>query len=509
MADLSSLLGAAGIGGAIGQAIVRLELDTSKYLGEMKAAEGQTVASTNAMGTSTAKFGQFAQTALLGAGVAVVAFAASSVKAAIEANDAHLKLQNTFANNASLADSSVEAFEHQADALRDLTGVDDEAIISAQALLGQFKLTGGQVQQLIPLIVDLSEKMDIDLQAAAKAVGKATQGNAGILSRYGIVLDETALKTDAFGTTLKGLGVVQGFAAESAKIEPWRVLGAQFEELQETVGQVLIPILQSLVPVIQDVVTILQFAAGATEGFDKAVQGATRSLAEHEIHLAAWLEEHTQSIPIIGGVVDVYDKFKAVLDSNDEALVTQRGVIGDISDFYRGKYAGAVAAAGKATSHFAHMTNDELKEWSTKTKESFQSYVINLDKVNEATDFTRKDLRDSFRAMLEHARDLNQAMRTLSKEHWINDDFVKFLAEQPDKLILFAESNETQQRRMQHQWEVSGQILDTKINQRLDVMTGVLDHLDKGETKHTVIIQYRYEGFDPSKPGMSGSAQQR
>jgi hypothetical protein len=193
MADLGSLLGAAGIGGAIGQAVVRLELDTAKYQTELKTAQASTVAGTNQMGAATSKFSGLAQTALLGVGVAAVAGAAMSVKAAVEANEAHLKLQNTFANNASLSDSSVAAFEAQADALRDLTGVDDEAIITGQALLGQFDLTGQQVMELTPLIVDLSEKMDIDLQAAAKAVGKATQGNAGILSRYGIVLDETAL----------------------------------------------------------------------------------------------------------------------------------------------------------------------------------------------------------------------------------------------------------------------------------------------------------------------------
>lgn len=41
MADLGSLLGAAGIGGAIGQAIVRLELDSKKYTAELPEAFGR------------------------------------------------------------------------------------------------------------------------------------------------------------------------------------------------------------------------------------------------------------------------------------------------------------------------------------------------------------------------------------------------------------------------------------------------------------------------------------
>ena len=184
--------------------------------------------------------------------------AAFSIKAAIEANNAHLKLQNTFENNERLSDSSVGAFERQADALRELTGADDEAIIGAQALLGQFKLTGAQVQQLTPLIVDLSTKMGIDLEAAAKAVGKATQGSTGALARYGIAIDTTDKSTSTFAQTVEGLGVVQGFAADQADAEPWRLLASQFEEIAEQLGEKLLPILQDVAeilgaPVEQDV----------------------------------------------------------------------------------------------------------------------------------------------------------------------------------------------------------------------------------------------------------------
>ena len=279
MADLSSLLGSAGVGGAIGKAIVSLELDTKKYLGEMQAAEGQTVASTNAMGSSTSKFAGLAKSAMLGAGVAAVAFAAISVKAAIEANDAHLKLQNTFENNAKLADSSVEAFEAQADSLRDLTGVDDEAIISSQALLGQFDLTGQQVMDLIPLIVDLSEKMGIDLEAATKAVGKATAGNTGGLARYGIVLDKTKVSTDAYAATVEGLGVVQGFAAKSADAEPWRVLGEKFEEIEEQLGQDLLPVLQDLAQTLIDAMPTIEKFVGLLEKIPKVSPGIIQGAA--------------------------------------------------------------------------------------------------------------------------------------------------------------------------------------------------------------------------------------
>ena len=265
MADLGSLLGSAGIGGAIGKAIVSLELDTKKYQAELKGAQAQTVAvRTNASSQAFGSFSGFASKALLGVGVAAVAGAAVSVKAAIEANEAHLKLQNTFENNAKLSDSSVEAFEAQAEALQLLTGESDEAIITSQALLGQFEITGSQVQELIPLVVDLATKMGIDMTAAAKSVGKAVIGNTAGLQRYGIVIEEASGKGGEFDAVLKGLsGTVEGFAKQRAIDEPWRVLSARFDEVAEDIGRILLPLLQDLTELLGNLVPVLEAVAQA------------------------------------------------------------------------------------------------------------------------------------------------------------------------------------------------------------------------------------------------------
>jgi hypothetical protein len=298
MADISGLLGSAGIGGAIGKAIVQLELDTKKYQAELKATEAQTVAGTNSMGSKLSAFGGLAKTAFLGAGVAAVAFGAYAVKSAVEAADAQNKLANTFANNAMLSDSSMAAFNRQAGALRDLTGVDDEAITVSQAMLGQFKVTGDQVEELTPLIVDLSAKMGIDLAAATKSVGKAVIGNTAGLQRYGIVIDEAAGKGSEFQSVVEGLqGTVGGFARERAIDEPWRILGAQFEEVAEQVGTVLLPALQGLATF------LTEHGIPALEGFI------------HVVGIAADPETYT-SIPIVGDVLNALGAgFQAVGDA--------------------------------------------------------------------------------------------------------------------------------------------------------------------------------------------------
>jgi hypothetical protein len=113
---------------------------------------------------------------------------------------------------------------------------------------------------------------------------------------------------------------------------------------------------------------------------------------------------------------------------------------------------------------------------------------------------------------MEHrAHQLANAMAGIAKEDWVNPQYVAFLSEQgPEWLIGFANLTETQQHKAQQAWRDSTTELDNARTSQ-DKMIGALDKLDKGTTRHTVEIEYRYTGFDPSKPGMasSGSAQQR
>ena len=188
----------------------------------------------------------------IGLGVAAVAGIVKSIGAAREAATAQLKLQNSIANSAKVSKDAAGIFTAQADALRDLTGVDDEAIVGAQAFMIQMGLTQSQVKELTPYVVDLSEKMGVDLETAAKAVGKSVNGTTGGLQRMGVVVDKTKAQTDAYGATVEALGVAQGFAAKQARLEPWRKIGAQFEELGEKVGGFLLPIIRALFNWIND-----------------------------------------------------------------------------------------------------------------------------------------------------------------------------------------------------------------------------------------------------------------
>lgn len=182
----------------------------------------------------------------------VVVGLAKSVGAAREAALAQAKLANSVKNSTKVSKDAVKGFMAQAEALRDLTGVDDEAIEGAQAVLVSMKLTEDQVKALTPRVVDLSEKMGIDLEAAAKAVGKSVNGSVGGLQRMAVVVDKAKAATDPYAATLEALSAAQGFAAKSARLEPWKKIGAQFEELTETIGTALLPVIRAVFNWIND-----------------------------------------------------------------------------------------------------------------------------------------------------------------------------------------------------------------------------------------------------------------
>lgn len=536
MADvnfISSLIGGIGLGGnAIGAAIVRLRLDSDDYQRQMATAHAQTTTSANAMSSSMSKFAAISKVALLGVGIAAVAGAALSVKAAIEANEAHLKLQNTFKNNEKLSDSSVAAFERQAESLRALTGVDDEAIISSQALLGQFELTGKEVQALIPRVVDLSAKLGIDLDAAAKAVGKSTQGSAGILQRYGIQVDDARMETDAFGATLDALGKVQGFAAERAEAEPWRILASEFEELAEDVGHKLVPILRDLIAAFQDLMPVITAILGplgdaialaaeavsalakvVTLQFDELKSGITDAAVVFEGLLTKFDAGEISALELSRALNNLHEETGFNIELTDDLTQT----LAQAEDgFRRGRQAAnewnkimeaqqdAVGDTRKAIGFFAKKTDEELEEWSDDVKESFDSFVLVLDESTEATKITRREFIDATDAMQREARQLARAMREIAGEKWINEEYIAFLSAQgPEWMIGFTRLTEEEQRRAQQAWKETTSKTDA-AKESLDRITGVLKDMDNRTTKHTVEVEYKYTGFDPSKPGMAG-----
>ena len=283
MADLSSLLGAAGIGGAIGKAIVSLELETTKYQAELKAAQAQTTAGTNSMATGVSNFSKFAQAAFLGVGVAAVAGIAVSIKAASDLNEMINKTEEVFEDS---ADTILQWSKTTAESM----GISETAALASAGSFGQlFQAAGIAVdksaemsQQFVQLAADLASFNNIDPGEALKKLESGLAGMARPLRSVGVFLSEARVAAEAYssgiakqGETLTDAQKVQAryniilqdttkaqgdFARTLGESIPnqMRVLKAELEDTAAKLGTAFLPIVLEAAKALLEMVKALE-----------------------------------------------------------------------------------------------------------------------------------------------------------------------------------------------------------------------------------------------------------
>jgi hypothetical protein len=451
---------------AIPPLVLRIYADSSG----VRAGVAQTQRQVGGLKQSISQNSALIKTAIVGG---VVFGLKASVDAAREAATAQLKLQNSIANSAVVSAGAGKAFTEQANALRDLTGVDDEAIIGAQSFLVQMGLTEDQIKSLTPLIVDLSVKMGIDLTTAAKAVGKSVNGTTGGLMKMGVIVDTTKAKTDAYGATLDALGVAQGFAAKQAKLEPWKQLGAQFEELLEVVGEAILPTLRSLTNVLRVILPVVRrlgpylvaaatgLALWWTVGKIGALAGAisSTSTAMTALGVASLSAAGPLGIiaGLIAGVVVLESSSSSALERQTAALVllgfsakeagqmiedefsaSLKKVPGDLRtanmavyDMVQAQERGAEVAqgwamrqaavadaakkAGQAIKRFAGMTATELKTWGAEVRERVGGVKAVLDELAEKAHLTADKVIRAFQRQIRAQLEFEENFKAVAR----------------------------------------------------------------------------------------------
>lgn len=182
-------------------------------------------------------------------GAAVAGFGIASVKAYSEAQASQQKLTNAFQKFPQLADSNAAALRRLNEALATKTVYDDDATASAQATLAMFGLTEQQLRTLTPLLQDYASKTGKDLNTAATDLGKALDGQGRSLKAVGLDLDLTGTKAQNFDLIVQGLRKqVGGFAEKEGQTfdGKMQILNNRFGELQEKIGEKLLPHLITL-----------------------------------------------------------------------------------------------------------------------------------------------------------------------------------------------------------------------------------------------------------------------
>ena len=255
--------------------------DLKKKLGEAdKAVEGNA--------SKISEFGKKAAAAFAVAAAAAVAYgtklAIDGVKAAIEDEQAQLRLAQALKAATGATDDQIKATEAMILKTSLATGVADDQLRPALQRLAVSTKDTVEAQKLLSLALDISKGSGKDLEQVANALGKAQDGNTTALGRLGLGLSKAELSTLSFTQVQEKLSDLYGGAAATnaetfqGKIDRLKV---GFDEAKESLGVALLPQVEKFIGFLntRGIPTLNAFIAGLTgdQGLSAGLQESQRS----------------------------------------------------------------------------------------------------------------------------------------------------------------------------------------------------------------------------------------
>jgi hypothetical protein len=276
--------------------------DLKKKLGEAdKAVE------TNS--SKISEFGKKAAAAFAIAAAAAVAYAGKlavdGVKAAIEDEQAQLRLANALRQATGATEAQIQATEDMILKTSLATGVADDKLRPAMQRLAVSTKSTEEAQKLLTLALDISAASGKDLETVANALGRAQDGNQAALGRLGLGLSKAELATLSFTEVQAKLAELYGGAAATnaetfqGKIDRLKV---GFDEAKESLGFALLPAVEQFISFLNDtgIPTLNAFIAGLTGD-----EGLSAGLAETQ----RGAENFGKAIGVVGGIISGFITF--------------------------------------------------------------------------------------------------------------------------------------------------------------------------------------------------------
>jgi hypothetical protein len=255
--------------------------DLKKKLGEAdKAVESNS--------SKISEFGKKAAAAFAVAAAAAVAYgsklAIDGVKAAIEDEQAQLRLAAALKTATGATEGQIQATEDYILKTSLATGVADEQLRPAFQRLAVSTKDVNEAQKLLNLSLDIAKGRGLDLETVANALGRAQDGNTTALGRLGLGLSKAELSTLSFTEVQRKLSDLYGGAAAAnaetfqGKIDRLKV---GFDEAKEALGVALLPQVERFIGFLNQtgIPTLNAFIAGLTgdQGLSAGLQESQRS----------------------------------------------------------------------------------------------------------------------------------------------------------------------------------------------------------------------------------------
>lgn len=155
---------------------------------------------------------QFLATTLISLG-GIKIFGAA-IDSASELEDRINKVRAVLAAQGVSVERTTMQIADMANAYQNFSKYSNTAILEAQQLLLAIGLTTEQLPDATKAAMDMATALGTDLASAATMVGKAIRHESGVLSRYGIIVDEAAYKSDKFKAVIDTIQTSFGGAAQ-------------------------------------------------------------------------------------------------------------------------------------------------------------------------------------------------------------------------------------------------------------------------------------------------------
>lgn len=181
-----------------------------------------------------------ATVAAVALGTAFLASAAMALKAAAQEEVGMKQLQRAAENTGVAWDKLGRSVEANVTAWQNMSGVADDEIRPAFALL--IAQTGSLEKATLrmPTALDLARGANMDLGAASRLLGKLTDENVKVFARLGLTFKEGATEMEVLRAVQEKFGGQSaGFA--STAVGQWSVLQNKFGDIVETLGGLLMP----------------------------------------------------------------------------------------------------------------------------------------------------------------------------------------------------------------------------------------------------------------------------
>lgn len=267
------------------------------------------------LGKNFDAFSKKAVRAFAVAGAAVGAFALKIGKDAVQAAIADQKSQallaNSLRNTTGATTAAIAQVEDYISKLQVQVGVVDDELRPSLAKLAAVTGSVSAAQKLLGTALDISAFAGVDLGTATTAVTRALQGNFKGLQRLVPGIDAASIKSKDFAAILEQVNnITQGSAATRAGTLEYKlkILGIRYNEILETLGYALLPVIEKFADVIQQKVLpqlekwIKENKDGIVAGLEKATNMAISFLAA-AISFSDWVVDNIGLIKVLAAVI--------------------------------------------------------------------------------------------------------------------------------------------------------------------------------------------------------------